>query len=595
MLLAGDESALPAIGAILAGLPAGVPVKAWIEVSGPADLQPLPTDADADVTWLFRDTDRRVPAGRCRPGCPLPRRHALRLGRRASPARCGPCAGTWSAIAACRAATSPSAATGAAARPRRSCAPRPPHRSSGPPASPGRCLLPGRRRGALRRAPDTVHDRKDRHEAAGESTCRIGGRWRHARLRRPGPGLRRDLLNDTAPPRLPPLLAEGVERVAARIAGTRPPVHRHHPRALGPAGRRDRPRPPARRHRRRARRARGRLPARRRLLPPPPLPRPPQLPGGHPGAARRGGADRRQLLAGHLGPERRRHPHRAAPDRLDGRPHRPRPGRRRRLHQRRHPVQPPGAAAGPRGGRRPRAPPPRTARRCCRGCASSPPRPATSACRSRPNLLGLGPDAVVTVATDADRRMRTAALAARAGPLPPGRPARMAVVATAGTTDFGTIDPLPRDRRPVRRRPASGCTSTPRTAAGCWSRPPAGTCSTASSAPTRSPSTTTSPSSSRSAPAPCWCATAPTLRHATYHADYLNPARDGRAAHPQPGRQEPADHPPLRRAQALDDAADRWAPTRIGALFDEVVDLAAEAWRAARRRPALRGRRPARS
>ncbi len=54
-LLAGDESALPAIGAILAGLPAGAPVRAWIEVSRLADMQALPTCADAEVTWLFRD------------------------------------------------------------------------------------------------------------------------------------------------------------------------------------------------------------------------------------------------------------------------------------------------------------------------------------------------------------------------------------------------------------------------------------------------------------------------------------------------------------------------------------------------------------
>ncbi len=45
----------------------------------------------------------------------------------------------------------------------------------------------------------------------------------------------------------------------------------------------------------------------------------------------------------------RRHPDRAETDRLDGRPHRPRPGRRRRVHLGRHPVQPPGAAARPRG------------------------------------------------------------------------------------------------------------------------------------------------------------------------------------------------------------------------------------------------------
>lgn len=58
-------------------------------------------------------------------------------------------------------------------------------------------------------------------------------------------------------------------------------------------------------------------------------------------------------------------------------------------------------------------------------------------------LLGLGDEAVVTVPTDADRRMdvgalsRALALATSAGRVP------MAVVATAGTTDFGAIDPLP--------------------------------------------------------------------------------------------------------------------------------------------------------
>ncbi|GAB6983834.1 pyridoxal phosphate-dependent decarboxylase family protein [Nocardioides pyridinolyticus] len=58
-------------------------------------------------------------------------------------------------------------------------------------------------------------------------------------------------------------------------------------------------------------------------------------------------------------------------------------------------------------------------------------------------LLGLGDGAVVTVPTDGDRRMdvgalgRTLARVADAGLVP------MAVVATAGTTDFGAIDPLP--------------------------------------------------------------------------------------------------------------------------------------------------------
>ncbi|MGW4944213.1 siderophore-interacting protein [Actinoplanes sp. NPDC004185] len=54
-LLAGDESALPAIAAALEGMPAGVPVKAFIEVAGAAEEQKLETPADAEITWLHRD------------------------------------------------------------------------------------------------------------------------------------------------------------------------------------------------------------------------------------------------------------------------------------------------------------------------------------------------------------------------------------------------------------------------------------------------------------------------------------------------------------------------------------------------------------
>jgi NADPH-dependent ferric siderophore reductase len=53
-LLAGDESALPAIGAALDGMSAGARVKAFIEVADPAEEQKLETVADADITWLHR-------------------------------------------------------------------------------------------------------------------------------------------------------------------------------------------------------------------------------------------------------------------------------------------------------------------------------------------------------------------------------------------------------------------------------------------------------------------------------------------------------------------------------------------------------------
>jgi NADPH-dependent ferric siderophore reductase len=53
-LLAGDESALPAIAASLPRLPAGVPARVLIEVDGAAEEQPLDTPADAEIVWLHR-------------------------------------------------------------------------------------------------------------------------------------------------------------------------------------------------------------------------------------------------------------------------------------------------------------------------------------------------------------------------------------------------------------------------------------------------------------------------------------------------------------------------------------------------------------
>ena len=54
-LLVGDESALPAIGAALERVPAGVPVHALVEVDGPADEQHLPTSGRLDLRWIHRD------------------------------------------------------------------------------------------------------------------------------------------------------------------------------------------------------------------------------------------------------------------------------------------------------------------------------------------------------------------------------------------------------------------------------------------------------------------------------------------------------------------------------------------------------------
>ncbi|HEU4346656.1 MAG TPA: siderophore-interacting protein [Actinoplanes sp.] len=54
-LLAGDESALPAIAAALEGMPVDAPVTAFIEVAGPDEEQKLETAGDARITWLHRD------------------------------------------------------------------------------------------------------------------------------------------------------------------------------------------------------------------------------------------------------------------------------------------------------------------------------------------------------------------------------------------------------------------------------------------------------------------------------------------------------------------------------------------------------------
>ncbi|MGV9559827.1 siderophore-interacting protein [Streptomyces sp. NPDC003522] len=51
-LLAGDESALPAIAAALESLPAGAVAHAFIEVSGPEEEQKI--DSDVEVVWLHR-------------------------------------------------------------------------------------------------------------------------------------------------------------------------------------------------------------------------------------------------------------------------------------------------------------------------------------------------------------------------------------------------------------------------------------------------------------------------------------------------------------------------------------------------------------
>ncbi|MFJ4477648.1 siderophore-interacting protein [Streptomyces xanthochromogenes] len=53
-LLAGDESALPAIAAALERMPAGALVHAFVEVAGPEEEQKISTPDGVAVTWLHR-------------------------------------------------------------------------------------------------------------------------------------------------------------------------------------------------------------------------------------------------------------------------------------------------------------------------------------------------------------------------------------------------------------------------------------------------------------------------------------------------------------------------------------------------------------
>ncbi|MFB6441669.1 siderophore-interacting protein [Streptomyces sp. NPDC056411] len=55
LLLAGDETALPAIGSLVESLPPGTRALACIEVDGAADEQTFTTRADLTVHWVHRD------------------------------------------------------------------------------------------------------------------------------------------------------------------------------------------------------------------------------------------------------------------------------------------------------------------------------------------------------------------------------------------------------------------------------------------------------------------------------------------------------------------------------------------------------------
>jgi L-2,4-diaminobutyrate decarboxylase len=191
-------------------------------------------------------------------------------------------------------------------------------------------------------------------------------------------------------------------------------------------------------------------------------------------------------------------------------------------------------------------------------------------------LLGLGPDAVVLIETGDDRRMSPAALSRELIRCREHGDSVMAVVATAGTTDFGTIDPLPEI--------ADRCA-----AHGVWLHVDAAYGCGLLVSPTRrhllagihrADSVTVDYHKSFFQPvssSALLVRDGRTLRHATYHADYLNPERMVEQRIPN---QVDKSLQTTRRFDALK----LWmtlrimGPDAIGALFDEVVDRAAEAY-----------------
>ncbi|MFF7237300.1 lysine decarboxylase DesA [Streptomyces collinus] len=191
-------------------------------------------------------------------------------------------------------------------------------------------------------------------------------------------------------------------------------------------------------------------------------------------------------------------------------------------------------------------------------------------------LLGLGPDAVVSVPVDQDQRMRTLALAhelercERDGLVP------MAVVATAGTTDFGSIDPLPEIAELCSRHgvwmhvdAAYGCGLL----ASLRHRDRIDGIEHADSVTVDYHKSFFQPVSSSAV----LVRDAATLRHATYHAEYLNPRRMVEERIPN---QVDKSLQTTRRFDALK----LWMTLRvmgadgIGELFDQVCELARQGW-----------------
>ncbi len=192
-------------------------------------------------------------------------------------------------------------------------------------------------------------------------------------------------------------------------------------------------------------------------------------------------------------------------------------------------------------------------------------------------LLGLGPDAVVTVPVDSNKRMQAVALARALEQCVAEGAVPMAVVATAGTTDFGSIDPLPEIAALCERfttwmhvDAAYGCGLL----ASPERRGMLEGIEHADSVTVDYHKSFFQPVSSSA----LLVRDRATLRHATYHAEYLNPRRMAEERIPN---QVDKSLQTTRRFDALK----LWMTLRvmgadgIGELFDEVCDLAAEGWK----------------
>ncbi|MGP3634418.1 pyridoxal phosphate-dependent decarboxylase family protein [Streptomyces sp. 24-1644] len=192
-------------------------------------------------------------------------------------------------------------------------------------------------------------------------------------------------------------------------------------------------------------------------------------------------------------------------------------------------------------------------------------------------LLGLGQDAVVPVPVDSNKRMQTVALARALEQCVAEGAVPMAVVATAGTTDFGSIDPLPEIAALCERfstwmhvDAAYGCgLLASRTRRGLIDG-----IELADSVTVDYHKSFFQPVSSSAV----LVRDRVTLRHATYHAEYLNPERMAQERIPN---QVDKSLQTTRRFDALK----LWMTLRVmgadgvGELFDEVCGLAAEGWR----------------